>query len=344
MKADGPRYYQEFTIDLKGTIKNPKDFYLTINTDAEEVSFLSFKVPVAYTKKTILMMTNGGALLSNPNFVRLISDSNFGVTKETAPVKSEGINFLESSSDNLDAEIQSKKPDIIIIGSGYPISENKARILKDFMTIRNDYGGYNPVIYMSSDPSVHYILTQLDLLTSEYKNTPTRAIEKTHDPKHTFEAAVRNNPLYRQRYSLPAQDIDFIANGSFKNIGGLSFQQTEGSMCVLNEALVYNRVMQYTGNLPFGINSKTNRKDFATSFFRDIENPFIYIGEGELIKISNWNFDAQSVIINTPNERPAKPVFDKAKDPLFLINNSLVFANIIEWALFTVEYGNLLER
>lgn len=343
MTQEGNRYYEDFTIDIQGTIINPKDFYLTINTDCDEPTFLTVKIPVAYTQKTILLLTNGGELNANVGFKKLISEDNFGITKPTAPVQSEGIIFLESNNSDLNFEISSKKPDIIIIGKGYTIDENKARILKGFMTVRNSYGGFNPVIYMSSDSEVGFILKELDVLTDEYKNKPLSSVIKVLDQTPVFISAVEKNNDYKYRFVIPTLDVDYISNGSFMNIGGLHFKLNRTASAVQTDALKYDRIMKYSGNLPFGILNVNLRKDFANTIFTDIEHAFMCISDGDFLNISSWDFNADGSIKNTPNQVP-KPIVRDVDKPLFLLNNSLLFANILEWAIFTVEYGNIIKR
>lgn len=327
-------WYEDFKIPVLGTVEYPKNKILTLETDCIKPSFLTVEIPVALTPKKIVgFFGSNYGIKSIGNFTNIRKSPHFGIKADDV-IKSEGLNYVETSSTNIQSVIDSEKPDIIIIGGGYTVSKTSAEALARFSKSRNNYGGYNPTIVMSADPSTLEILRAFDLLSNTSDRNTIINLDDNID--NGFDKSGNQEPY---RYDLPMLDNDRITNGAFYQLAAFSIQldpYTAGA--IKKEDLIYSKIKKYCGNLPFGVNADKKKKyDYAHTIFRDLNYPLLYIGDSRFItKHSNWYMQPK---ISNSGSRTIDPT-KKGNVSLYTCNNGLLIANVLDWATHTVEYGN----
>ena len=105
--------------------------------------------------------------------------------------------------------------------------------------------------------------------------------------------------------------------------------------------LRYDKTIKYTGMLPYAINiSDFQKRDWAYSMFRLTDIPVLWIGDETFINNQQeWEYGTDGKILqlvnNTFYKCSSEPYID-----LGMVYNGFVFANILEWAFHTSEYGN----
>ncbi len=329
--------YQEFEVPILGKIDSPTDKVLTIVTDSETISFVSVTIPVAFIQKKILGLYGTGGLKNNDNFKRLISAANFGLDKHSV-VKCDALSYVESNSYDLESLIATEKPNIIIVGSGYNLNKVNVEVLKHFIEYRNELGGYNVIISLTGDESILSLLVELGIVKQQMSS---EALVLLDDNVRDFRPSVKNK--YEYSYRLPFLENDLIIDGAFGNTGSLSISLSNVSgIAIANEFVNMDKIKKYSGNLPYAItDSKSKKFDYALTSFRTLDYPYLFIGDSDFLLRSHpkWVFEGSKIInqeetIKDNNEPYA----------LKTCSNGFFFANVLEWAVYTVEYGNKIKR
>ena len=319
--------YQDITLNIKGKSTYPKNKRLTILAIGKEESFLNANIPYAYIPKKVLGLfgtSSANKLSSNTNFKKLISSTeNYGL-ENSSKVKAEEIIYMETSSNNLAAEIQANKPDVIIWGDGYTLNQDQATALKNFMTKRNDLNGPGVVLAMNANvSSVSTLFSQLQVNQGSISN-----ISMSHNYNSISPGSQADT---QDRYRLPVYDWDLGVSGSFGELGTRYIQLPSNSISLTN--LKFEYVLKYTGNLAYGQNK--DKYDYAVSSCRLSHYPLFWVGSNSFLDNKQWKFEGNK-IVNTPTtEYNSSGEIYKMK----LTTNSIFFANLLEWAFKTSEYG-----
>lgn len=345
--------YQDVTIDIKGKTTNPKNKVLTVVTDAENPTMANIIIPVAYIPKTILGLfgeNSTNRLESNANFMALIKETgnmNFG-TDHDAVVKSEIINYIESTDINLGLLIESNNPDVIIIGDGYEFDFVHFKTLSKFLTTRQDEEklANGVVIAMNTTQDMKDFMVWIG-----YVNSTSMYFEHGMYPGSTlghrfydFTPSPPSGEILIPRFQIFNYTWDLVSNGPFGNIGAKFWlgNTTDGFKLTYP---VNTKILKYSGMVPYGsgyIDNNTARRDYGTTFFRAADHAFAWIGyPGLVTDQTNWHFEANGKIADNSSNKSYSPTggsFESTQ--MKLCSNSILFANLLNWALHCAEYGN----
>ncbi|WP_018109937.1 hypothetical protein [Bacteroides propionicifaciens] len=321
--------YQDVVLNIKGLSTRAKNKRLTVLATGQEESYLNAIIPFAYTPKKILGLYGSSSknkLSDSSSFIKLITNTvNYG-TATNSTVKAEQITYRESSDNNLAALIQSEKPDVIIWGDGYSLNRDQTIALKNFMTQRNELGAPGIVLAFNANPT-HVI--SLFTILGVTSGTPKAISLNTK-----FNTITPNRGDYlHNRYRLPVYDWDLGVNGSFGALGTKYIKLDPDNSTSLTN-LSFGEVLKYTGNVPFG--KKTDKFDYATSACRLASLPLFWVGANKFLSEEQWLFDSDNRLAN---EGEVKYTASKELYSMRLTTNSVFFANLLEWAFYTSEYG-----
>lgn len=355
-RDENGRQYQDVVLAVKGMVNSPTDKTLTVITDGTNISFVNITVPVAFIPKTILGLfgDTGNRLSMNNDFSTLYqSSANFGI-EETSTVKSETITYVEETGNDIAGYIATHKPDVIIIGNGYPLDATQIATLKSFMTnVQNVNTG--AVIMMTTDESVLDLMQDLEAALPgspvfRLVNTPPNGIGSyTFMRPNTNSGTAEITPIlsdedYYYRYKLPVFDWDKISNGAFGLIGSWYIAMEENadkSIIGLDNA----KILKYSGNQPYGVKTESQRRDNGVTSLRLADYNLYWVGADNFLRNNQWQFGAGGEIENHSLANNSYSPSSTANrniefNTLKLTNNGFVFANILYWALYSSEYGS----
>lgn len=323
--------YQDITLNVSGISSHAKDKRITVLAEGKEISFLNATIPFAYIPKKILGLFGSGSvsgLKNMPNFNKLISsEENFGLTMSSA-VKSEPITYVESFNTNLAAVIQAEQPDVIIWGEGYTMNIDQAIALQKYMLKRNELNAPGVVIAINSD--YNQVLTLFNTLGLIDNGVTPENVSMSHTygditPGYTTDT--------HSRYRLPVYDWDLGVEGSFGAVGTRYIQLKESSSIAI-KGISFGETLKYTGNLAFA--QRRDPYDYAVSSCRFASIPLCWIGDKHFLVAQNqWIFSGNK-LINLP---PLTYTSEDDNYTMKLTTNSIFFANLLEWAFHTSEYG-----
>ena len=329
VKLENGLQYQDVTFDIQGMSTEPKNKILTLVTDGISATFLNLEIPYAYRTKTILGLfgnSNPNRLSNNTNFKKLINSApNFGLD-QTSVIKSEPIKYVESSSTDILDLIRTHNPDVIIWGAGYSLNATQISHLKNYVNNLNDLNAPGVVLGMNTSSDIISMLSALDATSGQ-----SGMLSLNNDNWGVITPS--DDALTHYRYRLPVYDWDRAVNGLFGPVGTKSTQMKSTDKCVTS--LRMEKVLKYTGNLPFA--QSRNRYDYGFSMFRLAENAFFWVGSDEFLSDNQWTFSGDK-LINCDDQ-----VYESTRtEPIYnlrLTDNGFFFANLLDWAFHTSEYG-----
>ena len=342
-------YSKIVKLKVRGTSTEAKDKTFVLESDGVVPSYLKITIPFAYTPKKILGIYQSNdpeRLSNNPGFKKLIEFSNnqnpnFGLITVSS-VKAEQITYKESNMVITENSLVAEQPDVLIIGRALTSSE--ATALYDYTskrTLTNSRGGKTAIIVMNGDDSIFPLLIK----NETFKTASASSIGLLNGPvkrgSMTFNTISGLSPQERgqYRYFLPFYDWDNISNGSFGKLGTLFPKLSKNGLAIMN--LRYDKTIKYTGMLPYAIDIRDREKrDWAYSMFRLTDIPVLWIGDKAFVNNQQeWGYGTDGKIMQLVDNRYYKCSSEPYID-LGMAYNGFVFANILEWAFHTSEYGN----
>lgn len=359
VETKGSYSYATVSLKVKGLTDNPHDKTFILYTNSKKTTFLRVVIPFAMTPKKILgyfSVRNKTPLSANKNFQTLIANNsnyenyNFGMNDKSY-VRIQGLSYEEITVQGngvIDfSRLETLKPDVIILADG---SINNYEVLKPLInyisTYKTKYGGSPALIIMTQGDTMHTIAKSLNLYRNDNEVDGKTGIVKVNSSiQGTIETIYRlNNDNIKliesegtYRMFLPKYDWDLITNGPFGDIGALYPQIMPGT-----DALAYLRLdktIKYTGNRAYAQTSNIEL-DWAYSIFRCTEYPILYIGHTDFLNNEfNWLFsDIRKQLILTDRTNLYTATNEK-NNRLILLKNGVFFANVLNWAFRTSEYG-----
>lgn len=348
-------YYKIAKLKVRGISTEAKDKALVLESDGILPSYLKVVIPFAYTPKTILGFFTPGdpeRLSNNDGFKKLVANQNgknpnFGLLP-TSSVKSEDIKYIERYDSFTDASLYAERADVIIIGR--ELTRNEAIELHKYSlnrTIPTSRGGKTAIIVMNGDESIYPLLLAnraFKFQDNASSNITPESTSLRYGPMKnalTFNTIDGLSPqaIGHYRYFVPFYDWDKISNGSFGKVGTLFPKLSKDGIGI--KGLKYDKAIKYTGILPFAIKARDSEKlDWAYSIFRLTELPVLWIGDEKFINSPDeWKFNSSGKIEQIVNNTLYSCDSEKYIN-MGMAYNGFVFANILDWAFHTSEYGN----
>ena len=335
-------YYEEVTVPVIGKSNLPKDKMLSIVTDGYQYSLLNVEIMFAFTKKVVLDFY-GEETTGLKNLKDLLDADDFSLNP-TSKVLIDGIDLISSQSEDMQAEIDRYKPDIIIIRNNYPLTSNHIPVMADFINKRNKYRASNVIIGLTTSPifvefmKTNKIITTGGLTTVnkvDYKADATLVFDKI-EPDNT-------NVTLRYRYQIPVYGSNMVVNGPFGNVGGRYIALSDKSFYLhnINEPTIYKYAASspYGGRVATGSTNKPIARDAGTSMFSSAEFNLFWVGSDTFIdsEQDKWLFNADGQIVDYD---PSEYTFSSRNEvnKMVLSSNGILFANTLYWAIYSSEY------
>ncbi|GEJ48046.1 hypothetical protein [Chryseobacterium sp. ON_d1] len=319
---------QNITLNGSGTPSSTSVKTITITSDSQGgvSTTCSVNVIVVIPKKTVLHIgletVYGYSAYTGPSRSLMDSPTNFGVTASSI-IKSEGFNHISLGNAPSSAALQTalnNKPDIVVIGYSYTPNTTDAGNIASYLNKKG------VVIAFVDD-----VTTSQNLLRGIFS-----------DP--TISAA--NGAGAGSVYALSNSD-DPVLNGPFGDVRGKNWG--EDASTTVNVSGLTSGFTPYSFAQP--INSTTSRT--GISGLRSTNLNFVWFGDGGFL--SNENANGNQYTSNTiepfvaPSSGGYLPVQKSAYGYAgngytagsMQVQNSILFANMLAWAIQQAEFNGI---
>lgn len=337
-------YYEEVTVPVIGKSNLPKDKMLSIVTDGYQYSLLNVEIMFAFTKKVVLDFY-GEETTGLKNLKDLLDADDFSLNP-TSKVLIDGIDLISSQSEDMQAEIDRYKPDIIIIRNNYPLASNHIPIMADFINKRNKFRASNVIIGLTGSPVfVDFMKTNGVISSGVLKSVNLVDYTGKLNLVYTTIEPEESDTNLHYRYQLPVYASNMVVNGPFGDIGGryIALSSLSSYLFQLVEPTIY----KYAGALPFAGQGRTGNsgpgrpitREDGISMFSSAEFNLFWVGSDTFIdsEQDKWLFNADGQIVDyDPNKYTFSTTGQKEK--MVLSSNGILFANTLYWAIYSSEY------
>ncbi|SFZ91088.1 hypothetical protein SAMN05216324_10265 [Chryseobacterium limigenitum] len=319
---------QNITLSGTGTPTSTSVKTLTITSDSQGgvSTTCSVNVIVVIPKKTVLHIgyetAYGYSAYTGPSRSLMDSPTNFGTTASSI-VKYEGFNHISLGNSPSSAALQTalnNKPDIVIIGYNYTPNTTDAGYIASYLNKKG------VVIALTDDTG-----SAQNLLRGIYS-----------DP--TISASYGGGA--GSVYALSNND-DPILNGPFGDVRGKNWG--EDASTTVNVAGLTSGFVPYSYAQP--INSATART--GISGLRNSSLNFIWFGDGGFLSNENANGSQYPSITIEPFVAPGSGGYFPVQKSTYgsagngyaagsmQVQNSILFANMIAWAIKQAEFSGI---
>lgn len=319
---------QNITLSGTGTPSSTSVKTITITSDSQGgvSTTCSVNVIVVIPKKTVLHIgyetAYGYSAYTGPSRSLMDSPSNFGTTA-TSIVKYEGFNHISLGNSPSSAALQAalnNKPDIVVIGYSYSPNATDAGYLASYLNKKG------VLIALTDDTG-----TAQNLFRGIFSD-PTISTSYGGGAGSVYALANSDDP---------------ILNGPFGDVRGKNWG--EDASTTVNVSGLTSGFIPYSYAQP--INSTTTRT--GISGLRNTSLNFIWFGDGGFLSNENNNGNPYSSNTIEPFVAPSSGGYFPVQKSAYgsagngyaagsmQVQNSILFANMIAWAIKQAEFNGI---